>query len=94
MGVNINSHGVEIEIDPANFNDPRFAYTMSQILGDKTKDEDKLVLYGRMLDLVFGPENVLRVMDDLADANGGTLTNELFNEFFAEVMEQAGAKNS
>jgi hypothetical protein len=89
----IESHGVTAELDPQRFDDPRLTYTIAKLSSDRTPDERKMGYYADMLDMIFGEDNALSVMDDLAAANGGTLTNDLFNDFFVDVMGQVGAKN-
>lgn len=91
--VMVESHGVSVDVDPANFEDPRFTYCLSKVADEHVAGERKLVYYGRMLDVLFGEDGAYDVMCRLAEANGDTVTPELFNEFYADVMEQVGAKN-
>ena len=92
--VTVESHCVRAEIDPARFEDPRFTYCLSRVSDPKVPDGKKLVFYGRMLALVFGDDGAYEVMCDLADAAGGSVSATLFNEFYADILEQLGAKNS
>lgn len=91
----VESCGITVELDTERLADQRFAYLLSRATDKRVPDGQKLVFYGRMLALAFGGDDeAYEVMDRLADAGGGTLDAETFNQFFVDALEQAGAKNS
>ena len=92
--VTVESHGVTVEVDLGRLVDQRFMYCMTRIADKKLAEDRKLVFYGRMLSVLFGDDDAYEVMCDLADANGGAVSPELFDSFFTDVLEQVGAKNS
>lgn len=90
----ITSHGVTLDFDTERLADPRFTYCLSRVADDTVADDRKLVFYGRMLALMLGEDGAYVAMSDLAEANEGHADASLFNEFFADILEQARAKNS
>lgn len=92
--ITVESHGVTVEVDPDRLADQRFTYCLSRTADKKLADDRKLVFHGRMLSVLFGDDDAYEVMCDLADANGGAVSLELFDSFFTDVLEQVGAKNS
>lgn len=92
--ITVESHGVTVEVETARLADPRFTYCLSRSADGKLPDDRKLVFYGRMLSTLFGDDGAYGIMCDLADASDGTVTVDAFNDFFADVLQQVGAKNS
>ncbi len=92
--ITVESHGATVEVDPGRLADQRFTYCLSRTADGRLADDRKLVFYGRMLSVLLGDDGAYEAMCDLADANGGAVGAELFNDFFADVLEQVGAKNS
>ena len=88
----VEACGITVEIDASVFNDARFMLAISKVSDDRVSDDKKLVWYSRALDLLFD-EDAYGVMCDLADANGGQVGIDKFNEFFQQVMEAVGGKN-
>lgn len=92
--VRVESHGITCEVDAARFADQRFMYSLGKVLDERLSEQEKLTWYSRMFDATFGGAEAYAIMCDLADANGGACTTELFSAFFIDVMERAQAKNS
>lgn len=92
--ITVESHGVTAEVDPGRLADMRFTLCLSRTADECATDAEKLVSYGRMLSVLFGDDGAYGVMCALADANGGSCGADLFNAFFADVLERVGAKNS
>ena len=90
----IASHGVEFEFDMSALADPRFTYCLSRVADETVGDTQRFVFYGRMLSVLLGEDGAYALMCRLADANEGRVDNDLFNEFFGDLLEQARAKNS
>ena len=88
----VEACGIEVEVDVTKLNDARFMLAISKVSDDKVPAEKRLVWYSRMLDMMFD-DDAYGVMCDLADANGGTVDNDMFAEFLKQVMEAVGAKN-
>lgn len=84
--------GIHVEIDERALTDVRFTYAIGKATDKKVSDEDKLVWYQRMMDLLFGGD-AYETMCDLADANDGYIPVETYNDFFAQVLEAVNAKN-
>lgn len=90
--VKVNACGVSVEVDKSRMADVRFSFAMGA-LSDATKPlDEKLVWYGRALDILFGGE-VYEVMTKLADANGGELSMDTWQKFYAAILEQCAEKN-
>ena len=90
--VKVESHGVEVDIDVSKLDDVRVTFAIAQGQDPRGDATSKMVAYMHLCDYLFG--DALGVADRLAQANGGTASNEMFNEFLADVFEQVGAKNS
>ena len=82
--------GVDVRFDPDLTNDARFVYLLGEVMGGE--DVTTATKYAKLCDLVFG--DPLDVMDKLAAKNGGRVTNEMFGQFFRELLEKSALKNS
>lgn len=85
----IEACGVKVDIDLSNFADVRVAVAMAHVSDDTLAQGEKLIWYSRALDVIFGGDTY-RIQTDLANANGGKLTEDVFSEFFKAVMESGG----
>lgn len=92
--ITVESHGVTVEVRPERLADPRFTFCLARVADKTTTPEEQLVNYGRMLALMLGEDETFRVMNDLAEALGGDMGANDFNEFFGDVLSQAKLKNS
>lgn len=84
--------GIEVDFDKAKLADMRFTVMLGD-LSDETLDEGaKLTLVAQMLRFMFGGERY-KIMDALAEKNGGALTGDEFVEWWTEFLGEVGAKN-
>ncbi len=90
---NVEVQGIKLSIDLERFEDPRFAYALGKISDDALNSFEKLKWVNRLQDTLFG-DDAYRVMCELADKNGGKLSEEQWKDFYAQVMEAVAAKNS
>lgn len=89
----VEVQGIEMTIDLERFEDPRFTYALGKVSDDAINAFEKLKWANRILDTLFGDDSY-RIMCELAERNGGKLSEEQWKDFYAEVMEAANAKNS
>lgn len=85
--------GVHVEVDERALTDVRFTFAIGKATDKKVKDEQKLVWYSRMMELLFGEDGAYDAMCGLAEANDGYVSVDVYNNFFSEVLEAVGAKN-
>ncbi len=88
----IEVQGIKIDVDVAKLNDPRFSYVIGKLTDDSLNEVEKLPWVNRWFDTLLG-DNAYKVMCQVADNNGGTLTVEQWNDFFGDVLEAVNAKN-
>ena len=84
--------GIEVPADPAKLTDFRFVTMMGDLNDPTLPDVEKMAVQSALLRFVFG-ERRAEVLDSIADANGGTLTNEAFSEWWVAYLTEANAKN-
>jgi hypothetical protein len=85
--------GIELLVDLERFEDPRFTYALGKLTDDTVNAFNRLKWADKMLDTLFG-DDTYRIMCELAEKNGGSLTLERWKEFYGDVMEAVSAKNS
>lgn len=90
--ITVDSHGVKVAVDPARFDDVRVAMAIVTITDDCATDGERLTATRDFYRVIFGG-GFRRVMDDLAKANGGRISNADFGEFARDVIGAAKAKN-
>jgi hypothetical protein len=88
----IDVQGIALDVDMAKLNDPRFTYVIGKLTDETLNDVEKLPWVNRWFDTLLGA-NAYKVMCEVADNNGGTLTAEQWNDFFGDVLEAVNAKN-
>ena len=84
--------GVNVEVDKGAFEDVRFMTAMARLSDETVPESEKLVWFTRALEILFCG-NTYAIQSELAKANGGRLTEDVFSSFFNEVMEQLASKN-
>lgn len=90
--VTVESHGVKIQFDPTRFDDARVALIFSTLVDESVKDSDKMLASSKLFKIIFG-DDCMRIMDELADANGGRISNADFSDFMMDCIKAANAKN-
>lgn len=87
----LEAGGIEFEYDEAMLDDVRVVFAIGKLSDEKVGDEVKMKWYTRLMDLLF--TSPYEVMCDLAEARGGKLGVEDYNEFFFSALEGMQAKN-
>ena len=84
--------GVEAPYDKEKLGDMRFVLMLGDFNDDTLDESAKLSAMAQIMRFLFGSERY-RVLDDLADANGGNVDMQLFSVWLAAYFEAVGAKN-
>lgn len=87
----IEVDGVGFEYDESKLDDVRVVFAIGKLSDEKVGDDDKMMWYTRLMDLLF--VSPYEVMCDLAEANGGKLTIGDYNSFFFAALGEMQAKN-
>lgn len=90
--VKIEAGGIVADVDKGVTEDVRFATAMARLSDETVPESEKLVWFTRALEILFCG-NTYAIQSELAKANGGRLTEDVFSSFFNEVMEQLASKN-
>lgn len=84
--------GVEAPFDAGKLKDMRLVIMLGDIDDDSLAEGEKVAVLARLTRYLFGSERE-RIMDDVAEANGGTLDNATFWKWLATYLREVGAKN-
>ena len=90
--VQCTSHGVTVSVDKSRLNDARVYMLINRVQNKRYTEAQQMDAYSQLMDLIFG--DALEVANQLADANGGTISYDDYNNFFGDIMDQVGGKNS
>ena len=86
------SHGVTVNVDKRRLGDARVYFLLNRIQNKRYSEAKQMDAYSQLMDLIFG--DALEIADRLAEANGGVISYNDYNEFFSDILDQVGAKNS
>ena len=86
------SHGITIEVDKRRLGDARVYFLLNRVQNKRYTEAKQMDAYTQLMDLIFG--DALEIANQLADANGGTISYNDYNEFFNDILDQVGSKNS
>lgn len=89
----IEACGVTVDVDISNLIDARFTTAMGRVSDDTISESEKLVWYTRALDVLFDGDT-WAIQTKLAEANGGKLSLDEFNEFFNAIITCAGEQKN
>ena len=88
----VTVNGIEAPYDSAKLGDVRFVLMLGELSDDSLADSEKLSAYAHMVRFLFGDERY-RILEGLAEANGGSADVDAFSTWLAEYFEAVGAKN-
>lgn len=98
--IKVKAGGITAEVDPRKFADVRVQLDMGKLaLFDERKNKDNdasmeaMRTYAHMLEVMFGGD-AEDVMERLAEKHDGILTNDVWGDFFKELLESPALKNS
>lgn len=83
---------LEVQVDPALFNDARTAFILGRLTRGDAKPADMAGLYAEFIELALGgPTQAMAAMNAYAGQNGGRCDLSEFTEWLLSKVQEAGA---
>ena len=78
--------GIKLDVDARIFSDMRFLFLYGRLADPAPKDESAALDMAKLVQLVFG-DDTERVLQELAERNGGFVGTEEFGDFIGKLTE-------
>jgi len=88
----VKVEGIEAPYDKVKLGDVRFVLMLGDLNDDTLEDAAKLSAQAQIMRFLFGGERY-RILDELAESNGGAVDADAFSSWLAAYFEAVGAKN-
>lgn len=92
-GTKVEVDGITVSVSRDDVDDIDVIEAIADVNSDLTSDTDKMAAAIKVFRLVFGSDYE-RVKSELRDQHDGRCSVETFMQFFSDVLEAVGAKNS
>lgn len=88
----VTVQGIEVPFDKAKLADVRFVIMLGDLNDDTLEDSEKMAAQARVMRFLFGNDRY-RILDGIAESNGGNVDGIVFGAWLAQYFEAVGAKN-